>query len=202
MNRDVLIEMALELDNKDLLTLCLSGKDFNKNICKNDLFWQKKVTKEFPKYLVPPGLQSYKELYRYLSKPKYFDVTLVINGLYNEDEGEDLDANSVTIQKRLKFNNYNFNNIAGKAIHNSIWRFVRANVNGTWTVEIDDKNTILEEGRERYFDSRDIKYLRGDNKSLTVYIDTQEEIYSEDDSATFTESFEKILDEEMNELQN
>jgi hypothetical protein len=45
--KDVLIELAMELPLKDVTKLCQSSARFNESICNSNIFWQKKVLRDF-----------------------------------------------------------------------------------------------------------------------------------------------------------
>ena len=47
MNRDELVLIALDLNLPDILSLCLSNSNYNRHICANNSFWQKKIYKDF-----------------------------------------------------------------------------------------------------------------------------------------------------------
>ena len=47
MNRDELVLIALDLNLPDILNLCLSNSNYNRYICNNNSFWQKKIYKDF-----------------------------------------------------------------------------------------------------------------------------------------------------------
>lgn len=46
--KDVLIMLALDLSNQDILHFCSTSKKINLSICNNNTFWMKKLNKEYP----------------------------------------------------------------------------------------------------------------------------------------------------------
>jgi hypothetical protein len=46
--KEVLFQLALELNDKDIINLCLSSKRANDSICNNERFWKLKLRKEYP----------------------------------------------------------------------------------------------------------------------------------------------------------
>lgn len=66
--KEVLFDLALELNTKDILSLCLSSQKTNNAICNNDRFWQLKLYKDYPfsKNLELEG--NYKEIYIKVNK--------------------------------------------------------------------------------------------------------------------------------------
>jgi hypothetical protein len=47
-DRNVLIQLALDLDLPDLLALCSSSKRTNQILCDNDNFWRLKLSRDYP----------------------------------------------------------------------------------------------------------------------------------------------------------
>ena len=56
--KDVIVKLALELENEDILKLCSSSKRYNEYVCKNEKFWLNKIRKEYP-YIT--DIKSYKK---------------------------------------------------------------------------------------------------------------------------------------------
>jgi hypothetical protein len=65
---DILINIAIFLDLPDVLKLCLSSPNINKNLCSNNLFWVKRlqVDYNFDYYKIFPNREyTPKEVYEY-----------------------------------------------------------------------------------------------------------------------------------------
>jgi len=87
-NLDVLIKLALELDDIDLLALCTTSKYFNEKICNRETIWKLKLKKyepiddEFKKLSLTP-----RKLYNLLKSltvvKKYFNLKDTLLELYN-----------------------------------------------------------------------------------------------------------------------
>lgn len=45
--KDVLVEIVLNMDIKDVISLCKTSSIFNKKICQNDFFWINKLMKDY-----------------------------------------------------------------------------------------------------------------------------------------------------------
>ena len=75
--KDVLIQMALELDYIDILSWCVSNKYVNEKVCKNQDFWKKMLYKDYP---FIPRFNSYdfRKLYKLLRE------TIVSSNPYNK----------------------------------------------------------------------------------------------------------------------
>jgi len=68
LSKDVLIEEAIHFSIRDVLSLCLTSKHFNNTICKNQLFWGKKLLVDYPTR-IPKGIfRNHKRLYFLLSR--------------------------------------------------------------------------------------------------------------------------------------
>jgi hypothetical protein len=86
-NKDVLIELALNLDPPSLTRLCQTSKRMNEIICDNEIFWRKKIEKERPGILdlIKIGINNplnYKQIYEDLYLNNYvFSVKYVSNPL-------------------------------------------------------------------------------------------------------------------------
>ena len=49
--KDILIEIALNLNPNDVISFCKSGKRENQVICQNEHFWRQKLVKDYPEYV-------------------------------------------------------------------------------------------------------------------------------------------------------
>ena len=66
--KDLLIQLALELDLPSILNYCRSSKKFNNLICNNYTFWMNKHIRDFNwNYTGPKTLSAIKESYKNLS---------------------------------------------------------------------------------------------------------------------------------------
>jgi hypothetical protein len=73
LHKDVLIELALELNLDDLFNLCQTNKRFNSLLCKNDDFWKQK-------YITLFGLEYYKKQKKITNhKKEYLNLLLKTN---------------------------------------------------------------------------------------------------------------------------
>ena len=45
--KDVIVLIALSMDIPEILSLCITSKKFNINVCKNKIFWISKLNKDF-----------------------------------------------------------------------------------------------------------------------------------------------------------
>ena len=64
---DVIILLALEFNDKDILNYCKTNKRFNRLICQNWDFWYQKILKEFKYDAKVKDLDKIKTLYGNLS---------------------------------------------------------------------------------------------------------------------------------------
>lgn len=48
--KDILIEIALNLNPDDVINFCKSAKRENQVICQNEHFWRRKLVKDYPEY--------------------------------------------------------------------------------------------------------------------------------------------------------
>lgn len=92
--KDIIILLALELDDPSIINLCRSSKRYNEAICKNQNFWKLKIEKERPGVLetMEGEITNYRELYQDLQKDFFsisyerFDIFNIVKG-YLEDYG-------------------------------------------------------------------------------------------------------------------
>ena len=66
LSKDILIELAIELDLPDIIKWCSVNKRFNDATCKSETFWRRKFNHDYGDYPKVPGL-SWKEFYRYVT---------------------------------------------------------------------------------------------------------------------------------------
>lgn len=65
--KDLIPEIALDLNLTDLNKLCLTSKKFNEVVCNSSLFWQKRLRQDFPNIdITNVLLEDTKNLYKYL----------------------------------------------------------------------------------------------------------------------------------------
>ena len=69
LNRDLLIELALDLDLPEVIKFCSSSQRINKTICESDVFWRKKFIKDYGDY---PKVENktWKEFYKYVTEAR------------------------------------------------------------------------------------------------------------------------------------
>jgi hypothetical protein len=111
--KDVLILLALELDEPSISKLCGSSKRLNEIICDNQLFWKKKLEKERPGLIELISIRiwnnsplNYKQIYKDLLEEKYsYSVKYITNPLqiYGVIEGllEDYDFIEAKIEENF-----------------------------------------------------------------------------------------------------
>ena len=59
--KEMLIEIALELNMKNIIKFCRTNKKINSAVCENENFWRQKLLKDYPNY---SQLSSIQESYR------------------------------------------------------------------------------------------------------------------------------------------
>lgn len=62
--KDVLMELALELNLPDIVSLCRTSSRIDRDVCENSIFWRNKIRKDFPeaKYMSKNTRQIYLKL--------------------------------------------------------------------------------------------------------------------------------------------
>jgi len=100
---DLLYDIVIKLEFKDLFYLCLTNNNLNKKICQNDLFWKRLLKHQFgfinDDYLIP-GANFLEEKFKYLfgdiapilsREAIYFLISFidVINDIYDIDSCHD-----------------------------------------------------------------------------------------------------------------
>ena len=66
--KDILFQIALELDLPDLLSYCLTSRSYNEAACKNPDFWRAKLLKDKQTLLRDKDIQSIKDPKEYYEK--------------------------------------------------------------------------------------------------------------------------------------
>jgi hypothetical protein len=85
LNRDVIRQIALNLNIEDIYSLCLTSTLFNKNICNEDNFWYERIRLEFPCILnntcdkQKPINATWKRYYQLLNPSRTIRVNYVID---------------------------------------------------------------------------------------------------------------------------
>jgi hypothetical protein len=74
--KNVMINLALKLNFKDIKSLCLTSTRFNEIICESKIFWRKKLIKEYPNIDIS-NVSEFKKLYFYLNE-KIEDVNVKV----------------------------------------------------------------------------------------------------------------------------
>jgi len=82
LSNDVLFKIALDMKPNDIESFCLTSKRFNRLICANDYFWQRKYQKDFKE---KPHIPTYKEIYE-LKTTQNKNLVKVLNDFINYDE--------------------------------------------------------------------------------------------------------------------
>jgi ankyrin repeat protein len=65
MDKNLLIETALMLNLKDILSLCRTNKKFNDLICNSNIFWINKIKKDYNFITSEEGKEKYKIIKKY-----------------------------------------------------------------------------------------------------------------------------------------
>ena len=87
--KDVVQEMALELAPPDLIEFCLSSKQHNKIICQSEVFWRRKLERDYPETIYNVNFTEGKEMTitkKHISNPKAFYINKFthISGILEE----------------------------------------------------------------------------------------------------------------------
>ena len=64
-DKDIILSYVLDLDLKSIYQLCKSSKKFNNAICNSNIFWRKKLEKDYPNVNIS-NVSDVKNLYKYL----------------------------------------------------------------------------------------------------------------------------------------
>lgn len=68
LDKNLIVQIALDLDLPDILRTCQVNKRFNEAVCDSDNFWYKRLIKDYPDFK-PDGVEGSKGKYELLSKP-------------------------------------------------------------------------------------------------------------------------------------
>jgi hypothetical protein len=75
-DKNVLMDMALQLDLASLTNLCKTSKKMNQTLCNNDVFWMKKLYKDYPITIGKIGTKLsspiFKTIYKSLVKKEIY----------------------------------------------------------------------------------------------------------------------------------
>lgn len=72
-DKNVLMDMALQLDLTSLTNLCKTSKKMNQTLCSNDVFWMKKLYKDYAITIGKIGKKgSFKRIYESLVKKEIY----------------------------------------------------------------------------------------------------------------------------------
>jgi len=106
--KDILIEIALDLNLQDVFGYCLSSKYINERVCENKFFWINKLYKDFNIYHRESKLSAkkyYLEINNLLKKYNFnFDKLLRYGFIYNRN-----DLVKIAIYKNASLSDFNFN---------------------------------------------------------------------------------------------
>ena len=181
--KDVVAEIAMELNNIDIIRLCKSNKKFNQNVCENESFWLNKILKEYPqvKNFKKIG-NTYREIYQnlYLAEKKEIFIEINIEShLYedeDEDDYEDEDEDSkINIGITIKYNRMTTIRELKRKIIDSITDFFEmANFSGRYSVWFDE-NEDAECSDFKHLD-RCLESLNYDSSIIRITLDTRDSI--------------------------
>ena len=81
--KDLLIELALDLDLPEVIKFCSSSQRINKTICESDVFWSKKFIRDYGDYpKTTKTTETWKEFYKFVTETKP-DVLLNLGAEFN-----------------------------------------------------------------------------------------------------------------------
>ncbi len=90
LNKDVLVKLALELNLPDILSLCRINKRFNRFVCDDDIFWQKKLKRDWDYSAnVKEAKSIYERIERFInewSNDAWNDAPMIFSELVDEKE--------------------------------------------------------------------------------------------------------------------
>lgn len=152
-DKNVLAEIALELDVSNLMKLCLTNKKFNDSVCKNEDFWLKKIMIDMPGYTNYKEIsnsKTYKEAYEKLSLTE-INLLVTLDGLKYRDENiteedeEDEDDKDESEEEYIQIHveyDFVFRFVPIWEIENTIKGIVRDYIQtkglfGKYTIEVD-----------------------------------------------------------------
>jgi len=189
MNKDMSVLLALELNNKDIISLCLTNKIFNKYVCENEFFWLQKIRKDFPEIKdIKKYGETYKEAYKVLSDKIYIEIS--VNIVKDEDEDEDEDEENyrkeINIGKVLGFDRkWDIKTIVENALNDF---FERISLFGFYDVYMDGQRycSFVKQTGLSYC----LEEINEDTESIRVVLDTTEYIDENDE-----EDYQQYLDE-------
>jgi hypothetical protein len=72
LNKDMLVQIGIELDLPSLLKLCQSSKEINNKLCQQDTVWHYKLEKDFNEYLNSDKYPKFYNIYKELGKKGYY----------------------------------------------------------------------------------------------------------------------------------
>jgi len=104
--KDILIEIALDLDLQSILGYCLSSKYINEKVCENKNFWVNKLYKDFNIDHRESKLSAKKYYLELNNLLKKYDLDALLSyGLKNDRN----DLIKIAINKNANLTDFNFN---------------------------------------------------------------------------------------------
>ena len=73
LSKDILIELAIELNLPDIVNWCSLNKKFDNLTCKNDIFWRRKFIHDYGEYPKNSDL-TWREFYKFITVAKPNDL--------------------------------------------------------------------------------------------------------------------------------
>ena len=205
--KDIIVKIALELKNPDMLNLACVNKKFHKYISMNRYLWIYKLLQDFPKEYTKEYTKEYKNEYKQEYKEKY-----KINNLNNCKRLYIVNAKNTEI--RLKITMFNFFSEDGdvisdkidlyelysfyygsdlKRIRSIIQKSLNCFINNldldlTISIKINKKLIYSDEIILKNF----TEYIDYNTNSITVFLNSEEEI-----NHIYTYDYEQSLEESI-----
>ena len=73
LDKNLLVEIAINLDLPDILRICRTSKRFDKYVCQSDIFWYKKLQQDYK--FVPSEIKNSKDKYMLLRRREPYGIS-------------------------------------------------------------------------------------------------------------------------------
>lgn len=153
--KDVLILIALEFDLREILKFCSTSKYINRTICESQIFWRKKISREYP-HLNINNVEKFRNLYNYLklrteySKDAKLGYLLDDDKIYLPRKGETINISSLTVRDiPVNFPKYPPEFFAD-ILHTNIFSLSRRSIQQIAKNRIGNKSFIIGNYGEEY----------------------------------------------------
>ena len=74
--KDAVLQIALELNDTVIFSLCQTNKKFNEYVCENPFFWMNRIRNRFPDIDFSKYGNDYKKIYKFLATPIILSVNI------------------------------------------------------------------------------------------------------------------------------